>query len=402
MRRTLLWLALPLFGLTPVPAAAQPPGLELRGSAFSVEDGQADRKYLPNVLVTVVEFGASGTTNDQGSFRVRLPAGVLPGQDVTLQEDRKDYYILLPVLGKLRVPATPAQVVEVWMAPKGSKVLFGANFIEQFIAHTADDSARKPKDPKGGAPDLSSYVSELARQSSRPAEEILSQIGRWVAEAKESDDPRKLGLAAFAEKKFHLAAENFGRAADAEKHRGVEGFRKSAADRTLQGDSYSNVLDFAKALQAYQAAHDDLGVYRKGRDDLGLPAYPEYTSDVQGLALKIANVKGDLGVRVAGPESHRYLEEAIQAYKGLISQIPKISNPQQWATTQNNLGNALVSLGEQQGGAEGARHLAEAVEAYQKALTVHTRDALPQDWATTQNNLGNALSPLAFGFCSLW
>ena len=304
MRRTLLWLALSLLGLTPVPAAAaQTAGLELRGVVFSVEDGQADRKYLPNVLVTVIEFGASGTTNDQGGFRVRLPAGVLPGQDVTLQEDQKDYYILFPVLSKLRVPATPAQVVEVSMAPKGSKVLLGANFIEQFIAHTADDSAKKPKDPKGGAPDLSSYVNELARQSGRPAEEILGEIGRWAAEAKESDDPRKLGLAAFAEKKFRLAAENFGRAADAEKRRGAEGFRKSRADHTLEGDSYSNALDFPKALRTYQAALDDLKVYRKGRDDLGLPAYPEYASDVQALALKSANVKIGLGERVAGPDS---------------------------------------------------------------------------------------------------
>jgi hypothetical protein len=94
----LLWLTLPLPGLTPVPAAAQPPGLELHGVVFSIEDGQADRKFLSNILVTVAEFGASATTNDQGGFRVRLPAGVLPGQDVTLQEDQKDYYILLPVL----------------------------------------------------------------------------------------------------------------------------------------------------------------------------------------------------------------------------------------------------------------------------------------------------------------
>src|SRR5262249_28733873 len=158
-RRTrVLRFALPLLGLASIPAAAQTTGLELRGMVFSVEDGQADRKYLGNVLVTVIEFGKSATTDDQGLFRLRLPAGVLPGQDLTLQEDQKNYYILLPVLSKLRVPATPAQVVEVWMAPKGSKVLFGANFIEQFIAHTADDSAKKPKDPKGGAPDLSSYV----------------------------------------------------------------------------------------------------------------------------------------------------------------------------------------------------------------------------------------------------
>ncbi|HKM54983.1 MAG TPA: tetratricopeptide repeat protein, partial [Isosphaeraceae bacterium] len=391
MRRTLLWLALSLLGLTPVPAAAQTAGLELRGVVFSVEDGQADRKYLPNVLVTVIEFGASGRTNDQGGFRVRLPAGVLPGQDLTLQEDQKDYYILLPVLSKLRVPATPTQVVDVSMAPKGSKVLLGANFIEQFIAHTADDSAKKPKDPKGGAPDLSSYVNELARQSGRPAEEILGEIGRWAAEAKESDDPRKLGLAAFAEKKFRLAAENFGRAADAEKRRGAEGFRKSAADRTLEGDSYSNALDFAKALRTYQAALDDLKVYRKGRDDLGLPAYPEYASDVRDLALKSANARKGLGERVAGPDSRRHLEEAVREYLGLIAQVPRSSDPQDWATTQNNLGSALWDLGERQGGAEGLRRLNEAVEAYRQALTVRKRDDLPQDWAMTQDNLGNAL-----------
>ena len=36
----------------------------------------------------------------------------------------------------------------------------------------------------------------------------------------------------------------------------------------------------------------------------------------------------------------------------------------------------------------------EAVEAYRLALTVRTRDDLPQDWARTQNNLGNALRAL--------
>ena len=351
MRHTRLGFALLLLGLTPV-LAAQTAGLELRGVVFSVENGQVDRKYLPNVLITVVEFGASGTTNDQGVFRVRLPAGVLPGQDVTLAQDHKGYYILFPVLSKLRVPA-PGQMVEVWMARKGSKVLLGANFIEQFIGFTAGDSAKKPRDPKGRAPDLSSYVDELARQSGRPAEEILGQISQWAAEAKESDDPRKLGLAAFAEKKFLLAAENFRRTAEVEKRRGAEGFRKSAADHGLEGDSYSSALEFSKALRAYQVSQDDLGVYRKGRDDLGLQAYPEYASDTRSLALKIANVKSDLGIRVAATDSQRYLEEAIQEYNGLMSQVPKASNPQDWATTQNNLGNALQSLGERQGGAEG-------------------------------------------------
>jgi tetratricopeptide (TPR) repeat protein len=399
MKRALLGFALPLLGLTPGLASTQADGLTLRGVVFSAEHGQTDRKYLGHVMMTLIELRVRAETDDQGYFRVRLPAGVLAGQDVTLQDDSPDYYILFPVLSRLRVPApaprgNPEPIVEVWMAPKGTKVLLGANFIEQFIVYTADDSAKKPKDPKGGAPDLSSYVNELARQSGRPVEEILAQISRWVADAKESDDPRTLGLAAFAEKKFRLAAESFGRAADAEKRRGAEGYRKSAADRTLEGDSHSNALDFAKALKAYQEARDDLGVYRKGRDDLGLPAYPESAADVQNLSLKIADVKGELGIRVAGPDSRRYLNEAVHECRGHLAQISKISNPRQWAGTLIYLGNALQGLGERQGGAEGPRRLADAVEAYREALGVYTRIGPREDWAMTQNNLGNALTSL--------
>ena len=52
-----------------------------------------------------------------------------------------------------------------------------------------------------------------------------------------------------------------------------------------------------------------------------------------------------------------------------------------------------AALGERLGGPEGLRRLSEAVEAYRQALTVYTRDDLPQDWATTQNNLGARSGP---------
>ena len=199
---------------------------------------------------------------------------------------------------------------------------------------------------------------------------------------------------AFAEKKFRLAGDNFGRSADEEARGGAEKFRKSAADRERSGDSYYNALEFRQALKTYQTALKALNVYHDGLGDLGLKVYPEYATDVGKLTIKIANVKANLGGQVAGPDSQRYLEEAIQEYRRQITQIPKISNPQQWATTQNNLGLALLRLGERQGGAEGARRLAEAEEAFRQALAVFTRDHLPQDWAGTQYNLGLALLSL--------
>ena len=63
--------------------------------------------------------------------------------------------------------------------------------------------------------------------------------------------------------------------------------------------------------------------------------------------------------------------------------------PLQWATTQNNLGNALGTLGERE---SGTARLEEAVAAYRAALEERTRDRVPLQWATTQSNLGNALA----------
>ena len=65
--------------------------------------------------------------------------------------------------------------------------------------------------------------------------------------------------------------------------------------------------------------------------------------------------------------------------------------PLDWATTQNNLGNALGTLGERE---SGTARLEEAVAAYRAALEERTRERVPLDWATTQNNLGNALATL--------
>ncbi len=46
------------------------------------------------------------------------------------------------------------------------------------------------------------------------------------------------------------------------------------------------------------------------------------------------------------------------------------------------------ALGERE---SGTARLDEAVAAYREALKEWTRERVPLDWATTQNNLGNAL-----------
>ena len=66
-------------------------------------------------------------------------------------------------------------------------------------------------------------------------------------------------------------------------------------------------------------------------------------------------------------------------------------SPAKWATTQNNLGNALLGLGERESGTE---RLEEATAAYRAALEERTREGSPAQWAVTQNNLDHALSIL--------
>ena len=82
------------------------------------------------------------------------------------------------------------------------------------------------------------------------------------------------------------------------------------------------------------------------------------------------------------------LREAVQICQGTLAFNPREKSPQDWATTQNNLGIALWDLGRRSSGEEGRKLLADAVAAFRSALEVFTKADLPQAWAQTQNNLG--------------
>jgi len=344
-------------------AAAQDTPRSLSGRLVKVEAiaDQLSKDPLVGVKVTVNGHDTD-VTIDQGHFRVHLPASIKAGQEVELTIDRKDLVIFSPLFGRQRIPGSPDEIVEVRTMPKGSMAFWTPERFEEFITRTANESAKQVKGPQSGETDLSAVILELARHYGFTPEEVRREIGKWVEEArKDVTDFRKQGMADFAEKRFLRAGDNFGRSADKEQSQGAEKFRKSAADRQLQGDSYYDALHFERALKAYQTALKALNVYHDGLGDLGLKIYPEYTTDLQNLSFKIANAKIGLGERVAGPDSQRYLEEASQALKGQVTQVPRSSNPQQWARTQDNLGLALWALGKRLGGAEGQRRLSEAV-----------------------------------------
>ncbi|MCC5660550.1 tetratricopeptide repeat protein [Nostoc sp. XA010] len=93
------------------------------------------------------------------------------------------------------------------------------------------------------------------------------------------------------------------------------------------------------------------------------------------------NLGNAYGERIFG-EGAENIEMAIAA----LEVRTRNAFPENWATTQNNLGNAY---GERIFG-EGAENIEMAIAAFSAALEVRTRNAFPENWATTQNNLGTA------------
>ena len=87
------------------------------------------------------------------------------------------------------------------------------------------------------------------------------------------------------------------------------------------------------------------------------------------------------------------IRTAIECYHAALTVLTEEALPQDWATTQNNLGLAYAGIPDGDRGA----NLGSAIACYHAALTVRTEEALPQDWAATQNNLGVAYADILDG-----
>ncbi|MFB8791618.1 MAG: CHAT domain-containing protein [Potamolinea sp.] len=104
-----------------------------------------------------------------------------------------------------------------------------------------------------------------------------------------------------------------------------------------------------------------------------------------------ATTQNNLGAaysnRIRGEKAEN-LEAAIACYLEALKECTRERFPQAWATTQNNLGAAYSNRIR----GEKAENLEAAIACYLEALKERTRERFPQDWATTQNNLGAAYS----------
>ncbi len=116
---------------------------------------------------------------------------------------------------------------------------------------------------------------------------------------------------------------------------------------------------------------------------------PSFDAHTRGSVLhSYALVRHTIGEQAG---SNNDLQQSVAAYRNALQEWTREHVPLNWAMTQNNLGNALVSLGERE---SGTARLEQAVAAYRDALQEWTRERVPLDWAMTQNNLGHALTRL--------
>ena len=106
-------------------------------------------------------------------------------------------------------------------------------------------------------------------------------------------------------------------------------------------------------------------------------------------SLQAADSLQEFGNRAGRNEA---LLASIELYKLALRTADRDRVPLDWATTQTNLGNALLMLGERE---SGTGRLEEAVAAFRAALEERTRDRVPLDWAASTGNQGIALMLLA-------
>jgi tetratricopeptide (TPR) repeat protein len=388
-------LAVPLvlFGSA---AVAQAPPRVLMGQLYSVESGEQAKQTLPRITVTLGEFGLNDVTNDTGYFRIALPAGVVPGREVTLEHDKKDYAICSPLFGKQIIPSDLGRAIVVQMLPSGSKLFWDNDRIEEFIARTGSESARKLPPKPGETTDLSAYILELGQHYGFTPDEIRARIGAWMEVArKDATDFRRRGLAAFAEQHFRLAGENFRRSAEAKEKEAAESLRASASDRELAGDAFNQAHEFRQALREYQNAVVNLDNYKRGLEQKTIELYPEYAVDLQRITVKSVNARIGIARRVGGAESRHYLDEALELVSRLTAEIQRSSDPVRWAEAQVGLAGVLELRGSRQAGPDGLSSLKEAISAFQRALEVQNRADHPKDWAAIQNDLGLVLKGLS-------
>ena len=165
------------------------------------------------------------------------------------------------------------------------------------------------------------------------------------------------------------------------------------------GAAWAHYIHQASALQKHSDLFPGLDRLREAVTvlrDRALPLTSEVDTPTDWATTQnnLGNALRILGERARGEAGLAARNDAAAAFEAALRVYTERDMPAQWATTQNNLGVALQTLGERAGGEAGLAALNDAVTAYRAALRVYTERDMPAQWAMTQHNLGNALQTI--------
>jgi hypothetical protein len=282
---------------------------ELRGTVYLLGP-QDELEPVPNTPVRIEGRGDSDVTTSTGTFRIHLPEIFKPGDTVILRVDMKDYQVLYPYGGQVRIPAAPLKdPVHIQLDKKGSHRFMTHEAFALLIEKIANEAKKQVRtDAEPQEVDLGRYLKDWAVKYGFGLDQVRVELDKWAAEIEAtSDDFHKLGLAAFYKENFGEAAKNFTQSAQ-EHERQLAKVRKQEAELTK------------KVIRDYNLAGD---------------AY-----------------------------SHDYrFQDAIQSYRKALHIASREALPEAWAMTQTNLGDALATLGEYDHDAELLKKAKTAIQA---------------------------------------
>lgn len=263
--------------------------------------------------------------------------------------------------------------------------------LRQAVETLARDQAL-PLDPLYGMlkelqVDTAAGPEEIDRQLRAGAENLKKLIADKVAPLRK--DPELTRLAALADR-----AQAQGAIALAKDYRAKASARADELDKVLDqreaevtadrielASTYAEeagtallAFDYGAAAVQYRKAYEQV----KGRD--AHLAFQYSLGEADALSGQ-GYYKGD----------NEALQQAIGLYETVLGATARDKSPDDWATTEHNLGNAFERWGELGPDTE---NLTKAVAAYGAALTVRTPEHMPLEWAATQNGLGLALTML--------
>ncbi len=329
---------------------------------FALDNSGAVSSIPNNPLVADPRAGAEGVAQASAKVVARLlgvePKDILPRIEAQLRSEKETRAALAATRRQLKAEAEKTRSV-VTQGLDSLKELFASggralSEIRGFLrAHVPEiDAIPDEQLPRV----VQRLIDDLSKPGANP-NDFAGGIRQALADAQ-----AKVGALAFGEAARLLKAE-LARTSDLARGRAAL-LAESGRVARLQLH-YREAADFYTQARHTIASADSVAVWR-------------YESDAAEALYDQGNEFGD----------NAALTEAIQRYRTALPLVPRDRSPDDWATTQMALGNALRVLG---GRETDTTHLTEAAAAFRAAMEVRTRAANPQGWAAAQVGIGNAL-----------